>query len=392
MKALSTARRMRGSQPRRGLLDAVHSMRPAWAAPVLGAAGAALAVAVLQLAWPVSTVATATIALEPPAGAATGSGWVGAQKELIRSERVAQLVLQQLGADGLVTSAGELLANLDVEPAGDGAMLNVSYRSGNAAVAARVANAFVAAYDRLGRELKAKAAAALAQAARERLGRLREAADLSEARVHSISGAARASDFAALPDASRLSGIMSQVSWSGLGETPPATGGRDAFAAQAEPAAAVSGAAGFAADAVADAAAVRVEPGLLQAAREEFDLARRALAAAESRYADLAGERIAARSPLVVVEAAAPGADRAAPFHFTWVWAAALLGLMAGLALRPLAQRIDPRVRDSSDVAARLGVPVFGALVNAERRAAQAGVRRRRRARPAPLHAAVVLP
>jgi uncharacterized protein involved in exopolysaccharide biosynthesis len=350
------------------MLDWLRTPRALWAVPVLGALLAGCTALLAQAMWPPNRVATARIALDPSAAGAGGAAqeWIAAQVALMGSERVARRVVRDLGAQATPTSgdfdgdgaALHLLSNLEVEPQGPDGLVSIRYRSPSSAFSAQVANSFVTAYDRVSQEIQAGIAASAQERARQRISELRDAVNRAQARVQGVDNVSLRADAGALVEAARVARLASEVTWSGSGEM---RGTEDPPGVLSNSTVDASPRGGWADDPMG--------AGRLQSARDELDLARQAFVAAQARFTELNGQQIFGRPALTVIDPAEAAHDPGENRRSTVVWIAAVVGLAAGLLLRPLAQWVDPRVRGSHDLIPTLGLPVFGALVNAERAA-----------------------
>jgi ElaB/YqjD/DUF883 family membrane-anchored ribosome-binding protein len=360
------------------MLDSLHAPRPWWVAPAIGVAVAACSASLLQTVWVPAQVATARIALDPVAAGAAGAAreWIATQIALIRSERVARRVLAEVGPEALPdhlafdahAGATRLLAHLGVEATEPEGLVSVGYRSSDAALSARIANAFVAAYDRVSQELRANVAAAAAERARQRVSVLRDEMDQAHARLQALQDTTNLrADAPALVEAARVAGLAAETNWFGLRDDRTGGDQRSVLGNQ--------GAAGSMPPVGVAPGEVSAAP--LQSARDEYEMARQALAAATVRFGELSSQEVVSRPTMTVVDAAEAGSGEQ-PWQGgpAIVWLAAAAGVVAGFLLRPLAQWIDPRVRNAEHLASRLGVPVFGALINGERAARGAAAKR----------------
>jgi hypothetical protein len=328
--------------------------------------------------WVPAQLATARIALDPVAAGAAGAAreWIATQIALLQSERVARRVLAEVGPAALPdhteldahAGALRLLTHLGVHATEPEGLVVVGYRSSDAALSARVANAFVAAYDRVSQELRANGAAAAAERARQRVSVLRDEMDQAHARLQALEDVTNLRASApALVEAARVAGLAAETNWFGLRDDRTAGDQRSVLGNQGP--AGSTPQVGVASD--------EGSAGPLQSARDEYEMARQALAAATVRFGELSSHEVLSRPTMILVDAAEAGSgEQPLQSGPVIVWLAAAAGVVAGFLLRPLAQWIDPRVRNAEDLASRLEVPVFGALINGRRPARGAAAKR----------------
>jgi capsular polysaccharide biosynthesis protein len=341
---------------------------------------------------PPNQVAVARIILDPAAAGAAASAreWIATQAALIGSERVARRVLQDLSANSISIERDSdepgvawLLSNLRVMPVGEGGLVSVAYRSASPELAVQMANGFVTAYDSLSQEIQRTKSEAAAAALRQRVTRLREEVDSARARLEAARAVSLGAGASALAETARLVRVAADIRWSGFsGMSASGEQGALGSVPWTDPDALIG-----ALPAVWNAS-IPVRP-----LREEYELARQALVSAQSRLSDINSWEKAGRPTMVVLDSAEvlalpAGTDAFLPALI------ALAGAFAGVLLRLLARRLDTRVHHPANLASKLGMPVLGTLVNADRAAncaSQAG-RFAWRASPVKPVAAPILP
>jgi hypothetical protein len=345
-----------------------------WSAPALGALGAVALGLLWQAVWPPAFTATARIVVDPSAAGASGAAaeWIATQADIIRSDWVARRVVSDLGfAAGLSERNGsapadQLLAHLTVEPSERGGMITVGYANPDPTVAAQVADAFVAAYDRVSQEMQAVTATAIKERAGARISALRDEVERAQSRVEAVE---RAQPRDGVPDFAKtvsLARFAPAVAWSGLpGEQRIARSG----SVLADPEHTALDGATLERPASGEAA---------QIARSDLAQASQALLSAQARLAQFDGERMLARPIMSVlgrgvesVKASSLDSRRIAVF-------AALCGLMAGWVVRATTLRANRRVTGPDDLARIGGLSVLGVLSNAQVRSPRAAREPRR--------------
>jgi capsular polysaccharide biosynthesis protein len=327
----------------------LQSPRSRWSAPVQGAIAATAMTAAWLTLWPQQYTATGRIVVDPSAAgsSATAEEWIATQAEIVRSDRVASRVAADLPESGW--RAVQPLAHLSVEPSAGSGVIAVRYASADPFIASRVADAVVAEYERVTREMRAASLAAIKDGARARLAELREEAEQAQLKLETIDR--MQGGVPSVAKAVQLANL-GPLQWSGLpGE----------HKAQADSASVLANAG----DSVPSGPLLdptEIAPGV-QDAQAELERARRALGVAQARMAQLEGDDMLERPTMSVLNRARDSVQ--APILGTlWLYTlAALSGLAAGWILRFLARRIDRRVVDPQDLA-RAGLAVFGVLID----------------------------
>jgi capsular polysaccharide biosynthesis protein len=331
--------------------EALRRPGSGWKGPAFGAIAAAALAWAWQAVWPPTYTATARIVVDPSAAEASGAAgeWIATQAEIIGSEAVARRVAADLGL-----TADRLLGQLAVEPSPRGSLLGVSYANVDPAFAAQVADAFVAAYERVSQDMRTAAASAIEERARARVSALREEVERAQARLDAAERAQSQGGLPKLAQAMQLARLAPPVDWSGLpGEEDR---GRRSGSLLADTEHAALDGASF----------ERVGPqDPVQDARSDLDQATQAFAAARARLVQFESERMLARPAMSVLSGARE--STIAPNLNPWriVLLAALCGLVAGWASRTFARRIDRRVVGPKDLARIDGLAVFGVLNDA---------------------------
>jgi hypothetical protein len=228
-------------------------------------------------------------------------------------------------------------------------VIAVRYASVEPLFASQVADAFVAAYERVSREMQAAAIASMKDRARVRLAALRDEAEQARLRLEAADRM-QSRDVPNLVKAVR-GGSLGPLEWSGLPGEQNGQGRSNSLLASNE--IALGGA-------LLEAPAA---PAALQDARTELEQAQRAIGVAQARVIELDGDGTWERPTMSVLNRAR---DSVKPptvvMRAFWLYAlVALLGLAAGWVLRALARRLDRRVMDAQDLA-RTGLAVFGVL------------------------------
>jgi uncharacterized protein involved in exopolysaccharide biosynthesis len=339
--------------------------------------------------------ATATVFMEPgpfDTGSGAGPGARASGLDLLRSERVAQRVVENerlvedpalrgqylesidAGRPPVEAIAQYVAEHVEASAAGEGGVVRVTASLSDPAVSARVANAYAQAWGEVSLELRATAIRDGVQRAGQDLAALR--ARLGEAR-------ARRSDGGALAAAgSRADEQFAQLSrlepGAPLSPAPAADGPRNADWARgltvADDAAAVarlnpSGDASSGAEAAARPLRVThldgadaPRGGSSTTVDDEIRLAQQSLERAEDRLTRLAAEGIGAPFPAHLLRAARPATVSSKPGVGACAALGAAIGLALGLIGVCLAEAMDRRVRRPSDLARGLGIVVLGDL------------------------------
>jgi capsular polysaccharide biosynthesis protein len=314
-----------------------------------------------------SYVSTATLLIDGGAGDA-------AQIDLLRSERVARRVVENehllresyfreelldrgnsaAPADAI---AARLADSVEAFAAGEGRLVQVRMRLGDAALSARIANAWAQAYGEVSLQLRAESIRSGVERARQDLADLRLRMDLARLQgghpeTLAAAGAHADEQFA------RLTRLALEAGKGGpaLASTPDARdqgGGSGVDSERADLPLRLGS--------PAPAATLSPERNG-QAAVEEVAVAQQSLDRTQERLARISAESIGAPFPVHVLLAAQVAGRSAKPS--TGICLA--LGLLAGLVLAViaffLAELLDRRVRHASDVSRRVGVPVLGDL------------------------------
>jgi uncharacterized protein involved in exopolysaccharide biosynthesis len=386
-----------------------------------GVALACLAGAVAYaLLGPEPYPATATLFIDPgpldgAAGDARASGARASGLDLLRSERVAQRVvenerlveepaLRRLYLDSIdagnppVEAIAQYIAeHVDPSAAADGSVVRLTVSLNEPHLSARVANAYAQAWGEVSLELRAASIRDGVERADQDLASLR--ARLGEARARRGNGAALA---AAGSRADEQFAQISRLSAEQGAALPPAQGpgGQRASdwvrdldlpvdplpGARLDASASDQGARDSAARAQqavraagADSGAGAERGASASSADDEIRLAQQSLERAEDRLARLAAEGIGAPFPAHLLRAARPADVSSKPPIGVCAALGLALGLVMGLLAVWLAERFDRRVRRPADVARALGIVVLGDLP-ADRQAARgfagAGARR----------------
>jgi len=310
--------------------------------------------------WPATYVATNRVVLEtglvaPPAAAE----WIATRVEILRSARVAQRVARDLDL-GILSGplsgvdreqvASELISSLSVSSAGGSGLISIRYRNSNPQFAAQVANAFVVAYEEVEQEMHRAATDALIDRSRREVSALRDEVERTGSLVRTLEQAEVRTSVPALEAAARVARFAPEMTWSSIGQD----GGPQSVLGQ--PGAADS----------ADSAMIAAgeSQARTQAVRREFQMAQQSLTAAQARMSQLTAE-MAGPPTLKVLESADAGrAERAWPGDAWLLMMAAGASALLSWLLRAVAQKWAPRVHDAGALAAALGLPVFGALVD----------------------------
>jgi capsular polysaccharide biosynthesis protein len=354
----------------RDALDALRSPRARWRVPAIGAIVAAVLASWWQSVWPPAYTATARIVVDPSAAGASGAAadWIATQADLLRSDRVARRVATDLDlAKGLPDGSApdrdsdRLLAHLAVEPSPRGGLIAVSYASFDPAVAAQMADAFVAAYDRVSQDIQAAAATAVKERARARLSALRDELEQARLRVEAVDRTLSQDEAPNLAKAMQLARLASPVNWSGLpGEqkTEPRASSLLADADHGTPNGATFERTG--------------QGGALQDARGDLEQANQTFLVAQARLAQFDSDRMLSRPAMLVLSRAHESVSGPDLSTRQIVLIAALSGLIVAWLLRAAARRIDRRVVDARDLAQIAGIAVFGVLTNTETRSPRA--------------------
>jgi capsular polysaccharide biosynthesis protein len=329
-------------------LDWLRSPRSRWSAPALAAIAAAALASLWQTVWPPLYTATARIVVDPSAAGASGAAaeWIATQTEIVRSDRVAHRVAADLaGAE----PAASPLAHLSVEAAAGSGVIAVRYASVEPLFASQVADAFVAAYERVSREMQAAAIASMKDRARVRLAALRDEAEQARLRLEAADRM-QSRDVPNLVKAVR-GGSLGPLEWSGLPGEQKGQGRSNSLLASNE--IALGGA----------LLEAPTAPAALQDARTELEQAQRAIGVAQARVIELDGDGTWERPTMLVLNRARDSVEPpTVVMRASWLYAlVALLGLASGWVLRALARRLDRRVMDAQDLA-RTGLAVFGVL------------------------------
>jgi hypothetical protein len=229
-----------------------------------------------------------------------------------------------------------------------------------------VADAFVAAYDRISQEMQAVTATAIKERAGARISALRDEVERGQSRVEA---AERAQSREGVPDLAKavsLARLASPVAWSGLpGEQRTVRSG----SVLADP------------DHVAlDGATLdRVGAGeAAHAARLDLAQASEALLSAQTRLAQFDGDRMLARPMMSVLGRAAESVKASSLDRRRIAVLAALCGLVAGWVVRAATLRANRRVTGPDDLARIGGLSVLGVLSNAQVRSPRAAREPRR--------------
>ncbi len=312
------------------------------------------------------------------AGAPGTSAGHGVELDLLRSERVAQRVvenerlLEEPALRGLylesidagrppVDAVAEYLADHVRAAAGaDGGVVRLAVTLGSAELAARVANGYAQAWGEVDLELRAAAIRGGVERAHDELTSLR--ARLGQAR-------ARQGDSASLAAAgSRADEEFAQLSRMTTRNVYPATVQLASLAVGA------AGTRAAPADLPSDApGAIRLEPGAgamgeakvrAQAKTPDDDIrfAQQSLERAEERLAQLSAEGIGAPFPVHILRAAEIPSVSIKPAVEFCLCLGAIAGLLLGMLAAGTAEAFDRRVRRASDLARGLGLVVLGTM------------------------------
>ena len=348
---------------------------------LLGVAGTCLAAALaysLLAADSYKAVATLFMDLSPfDARSVNGvqGATLGSELDLLRSERVAQRVVENerlveepalrklylqsidAGRPPLENLAQYVARSVTVSGSDDGGLVTLAVTLGDPDLAARVANAYAQAWGEVSLELRANSIRSGVERAHEELVSLR--ARLGEARARLSGGVALAAagskadaQFAQL---SRLSTrTLSQLGATSMPDTMAGSAGGGMHGVAATSTGEPVSAAHF--DPVVPA---RI-PG--SSADDEIRIAQQSLERAEDRLARIAAEGIGAPFPAHVLRPARvpdastkPGTAVCAAFGLG-------TGLVLGLLAMLLGEMLDRRVRRPSDLTRIAGVVVLGNL------------------------------
>jgi len=322
-------------------------------------------------------IATSTLVLDP-VGAASASSDASLRTELdlLRSERVAQRVVENLrmsdspAARTLLLESGDtrhtlpeflalqLMERVRAYPAGEGGLVRVRFSAQDPDFAAQVANAYPQAYGEVSLEMRAAAIRSGVERAGQDLALLR--VRLEQARVRQTTPSRAALDSIAVragEQFAHLARLALQSAHAGFGAPEESV----------QVSAALAGNPGVGADPVPPpsiAPAARAADGAGDAATPEHDLrlAQQNLERAEERLARLSIESIGAPFPAhLLVAASAPRASSKPPI-VTCIAIGAAAGLLIGLLASLLVEAFDRRVRRIEHVARDLGIVVLGDL------------------------------
>ena len=379
-------------------------------APILAAVTGVALLLALAYAWlaPDRFRATVTLFVEPAAGAggAADAGAAAARSsdlDLLRSERVALRVAQnehlaeepslrplylqavESGRQPLDVLAQAVADRAEAVAGGEGGVVQLSVTMDDAPLAARIANAYAAAWGEVTLELRAASIRDGVERAHRDLMALRARLGQAQARLHgtddvaAVAGAnARFAELARFASRPMPRGVPS----TGPAEEAPGphlaslrTDGSATIASAPSP---VTPTNAFDPPAVRSdttgptaATLLNLGPGAAPAVRppveaaegsadDDIRIAQRSLERAEDRLARMAVEGIGAASPIHVLMAARVPERSEKP----GVLASCAIGIAAGLLLGLLATLLvevfDRRVRGANDVARGLGVVVLG--------------------------------
>lgn len=347
------------------------------------ALGAALGIGYGLLA-PEQYEAVSTLVLDPvTAAGASSEATLGIELDLLRSERVAQRVVDNLrltdsrAARDLLLDSGDtrhtlpeflalqLMRHFRAAPVGQGGLVQVTFVAQEPNFAAQVANAYAQAYGEISLEMRAAAIRGGVERAGQDLALLRVRLEQARERGASLrdgtqeSAAARAQEqFAHLARLAFESSGAAANRGNLQGSAQPAALNVPDEAARGNGDAALVGVAALpgAVPATAETAGSR------SAAEEDLHLAQQNLARVEERLGRLVAEAVGAPFPAhLLLSAAVPRASVKPPMQIctaAGLGAGLLLGLLATL----LIETFDRRVRRAEDVARKLGVVVLGDL------------------------------
>lgn len=313
--------------------------------------------------------------LDPSAGNGAGAANRGSDIDLLRSERVAERVVDnekllqepalrgryfasiEAGRSPTEELAQYLQAHLEANLVGDGSLVQLAVRLDDPHVAMRVANGYAHAWGEVGLELRGEAIRSGVERAQQDLIALR--ARLGQARAaRNDNGDALAST------AARADEQFAQIAR--LTHSRTESG---AVAASADVGGAHGDAGGLRADTsdvptelvpVVPAAAARAT-----SADEEIHLAQQSLERAESRLATIAAEGIGAPFPVHLLRPARLPQASSKPGMALCLAVGAGLALILGLIAVVVAELVDRRVRRAGDITHALGVVVLGKVPSA---------------------------
>jgi len=351
--------------------------------------------------------AVATLFFEPgPLQAGDAAAGVAPARnsdlDLLRSERVAQrvvdnerlvqepalraLYLQSIdaGRQPQEALAQYLAQHVDAAAGGDGALVRLAVTLDDAALAARVANAYGQAWGEVALELRAASIRSGIERANQDLASLR--ARLGEARArHLDDGALAAAGSRADEQFAQLSRLVSQP----LAQQQPsalAPGSIAAVAAESSrapvsvlPAEPPIDVGTRALDHPAELPAPSRTAGSANptSAEDEIRMAQQSLERAEDRMARLSAEGIGAPFPAHVLRPAPVPDASTKPALGVCMAIGLAAGLLLGIIAMAVAEALDRRVRRPADLARATGLVVLGSLpaaLDARRSAAPGGV------------------
>lgn len=341
-------------------------------------------------------------AIESGAMGAMGPGARAADLDLLRSERVAQRVVENehlieepelrgiylesidLGRPPLEALAHSIAAQIEARTAGDGSVVRLSVVATNAALAARIANGYAQAWGEVGLELRAASIRNGVERAHEGLIGLR--AQLGEARARNrddrnlvVTDERANEQFAQLSRmatrpmhrAAGTTGSASSDAVSAATRQEPASlgdGGVDLSAARMESvvlsgnARVVDAGQAYGVAGAMHGTAATKPSGSLSSAEDEIRLAQQSLERTEDRLARLSAEGVGAPFPVHVLLPAHIPEVSIKPEMAVCVAIGLTLGLLLGSLAMGVAEMADRRVRRASDLAHGLGIVVLGIL------------------------------
>jgi uncharacterized protein involved in exopolysaccharide biosynthesis len=344
--------------------------------------------------------AVATLFIDPSAresgaNGAGGSVTRSADLDLLRSERVAQRVVENehlveepelhglylesidAGQPPLEMLARTIAEHVEARAAGDGSLVRLMVFASEPALAARIANAYALAWGEVGQELRAASIRNGVERAHQDLVALR--ARLGEARARNrddrglgVTDEHANEQFAQLsrmatrpmrPVSGPVPGLSMPMTEAQNDASPEAAG---MMITAVDPAAprfevgALAAAGGAARKGVAGTGASRAST--ISSADEEIHLAQQSLERAEDRLALLAAEGVGAPFPVHVLLAARVPDASAKPALAICAAGGLALGLLFGILAMGIAEVVDRRVRRGSDLARGLGIVVLGSL------------------------------
>jgi uncharacterized protein involved in exopolysaccharide biosynthesis len=357
---------------------------------VLGCMGMALAYALLakDRYEAVATLFVDPSALDAGTLGVRASGLRGTDLDLLRSERVAERVVENEHLIGVPELYGIYLSSIDAgrppiealghfvareveaHAGGDGSLVRLTVTASEPQLAARIANAYAQAWGEVGMELHAASIRNSLERAHEDLVALR--GRLGEARArHRDDHDLASTDERANAQFAQLSRLAtSSLHRTEGAATSPPVGGAELPAARA-PLESVS------MDAAADAGALKANLVAVSAppssrsegranpplsADDEIRLAQQSLDRAEERLARLSSEGVGAPFPVHVLLPARAPETSSKPSAVTCAEVGLGAGLLLALLAMALAERFDRRVRRPSDIAQALGIVVLGSL------------------------------